>query len=79
MLWCGKAFCVALGVIEGVGIATAQVYQLHIVVDASEQNVIWLKVEMQNLMAMQIANGIEQLTKKLLRILFVFKILRVVA
>ena len=61
--------CTSRRVGVAVGIAIAQVYQLDIVVNARNEDVVGLKVKVYNLMAVQIANDAEQLLQKTVGVL----------
>ena len=77
LFWCGKAIGTPLGVGKRVCITTAEVYQLDIAIDAGQHDVIGFQVEMEHLVAVQTAYGIQQLTKELLGIILTLKVIGV--
>ena len=60
----GVFVCMAGRVGVAVGIAVAQVYELHVVADMGDENIAGLQVEVHNLVAVQITDHTEQLLQK---------------
>ena len=79
LLWSSKAVGASLGVLKSVGVATTEVYEFYIVVDTGEQYVVWLQVEVQHLMVVQITNCIEQLREEFVCVFLVLEIVGIVA
>ena len=65
MLWGGKLAGIALGIRERVCVTTPEVNEFDIVVNSGKQDIIRLQVKMKHLMAVQIAECIQQLTDEL--------------
>ena len=59
----------ACGIRKKVCITTTEVNEFDIIVDAGEQDIVGLQIKMEHLMAVKIANDIQQLTDKLIRVL----------
>ena len=60
----GVFVCMAGRVGVAVGIAVAQVYELHVVADTGDEDVAGFQVEVHNLVAVQITDHTEQLLQK---------------
>ena len=74
MLWGGKLAGIALGIWERVCVATPEVDEFDIIVNSGKQDIIGFQVEMEHLMAVQIAESIQQLTDELIRMLPIVEI-----
>jgi hypothetical protein len=59
----------ACGIREGIAIAATEVYKFDIIVDAGEKDVVGLQVKVEHLMAMQIVQDGQQLTKEFVSVL----------
>ena len=64
----------ALGINKRVCITETKINKFYIIVDMGKQDVIWLQIKMKHLMTMQILQGGQQLTDKLLRMLLLIEI-----
>ena len=64
----------SLGIGERICITTTQINELYVIVDAGEKDVVWLQVEMNNLVGMQIPHYLQQLPNEFLSILLIFEI-----
>ncbi len=59
----------ACGIREGIGIAAAKVDEFDITIDAGKENIVWLQIKMENLMAVEITDSFQQLANELVGIL----------
>ena len=70
-----KGIGMACSIRVGIGIAAAKVGKLDIIIDAGKQDIVWLQVEMEHLMAVEIADSLQQLTDEFVGILLFSEII----
>jgi hypothetical protein len=71
----GEGIGMTCGIREGIGIAAAEVDKFDITIDAGKEDIVWLQVEMEHLMTVEITDSIQQLTDELVGILLFSEII----